>query len=86
MSEPTRAEFVTRDTIMKLLSNEEIAKISSAEAASGLTEGAEYLDLQHLDLGVQRSHALTKVAIGHVLPKGAVSEKTWSTVVAELAH
>jgi hypothetical protein len=41
------------------LSNDEIAKASTAESASVLTEGAEYLDLEHLNRGVQRANAAT---------------------------
>jgi hypothetical protein len=43
MTDAKRAEQVARDNILKLLSNEEVAKVSTAEAASGLTEGGEYM-------------------------------------------
>lgn len=71
---------------MKLLSNEEIAKISTAEAASGLTEGVEYLDLEHLDQGVKRAKAAAKVTMGHVLPRSTVSGEAWSKILAQLAR
>jgi len=86
MTDAQRAEQVARDNILKLLSNHEIAKVSSAEAASGLTEGGEYLDLEHLNEGVQRAKAATKVAMGHVLPRSAVSGETWSKILAQLAR
>jgi hypothetical protein len=86
MTDAKRAEEVARDDILKLLSDDEIAKVSSAEAASGLTEGAEYLDLEHLDEGVQRAKAATKVTMGHVLPRSAVGGETWSKVLAQLAR
>jgi hypothetical protein len=86
MTEAKRAKQVARDNILKLLSDDEIAKVSSAEAASGLTEGGEYLDLEHLDRGVQRTRAATKVTLGHVLPRSAVSGETWSKVLARLAR
>ena len=87
MTDAKRAELVTRDTILKLLSNGEIAKVSSAEVASGLlTEGGEYLDLEHLDQGIQRAKAATNVTMGHVLPRCAVSDETWSKVLAQLAR
>jgi len=79
-----RAELVTRDTILKLLSNEEIARVSTAETASKLTEGQEYLDLQHLDQGVQRANAATKAKIGNVLPRSSVRDETWSRILAQL--
>ncbi len=86
MTDAKRAEHVARDNILKLLSNEEIAKVSTAEAASGLTEGGEYLDLEHLDQGVQRAKAATRATMGHVLPRSAVSDKTWSKILAQLAR
>jgi hypothetical protein len=86
MSVVKRAEQVARDSILKLLSDEENAQVSTAEAASRLTEGAEYLDLEHLDQGVQRAKASTaKARMGHVLPRSAVSEETWRKILAQLA-
>ena len=80
MADAKRAEQVARDTILKLLSDEENARVSTGEAASRLTEGAEYLDLQHLDRGVQRAG----VTMGHVLPRNAVSDETWRKIIAHL--
>ena len=86
MTDAKRAEQVARDNILKLLSNEEIAKVSTAEAASGLTEGGEYLDLEHLDQGIQRAEATTKVTMGHVLSRSAVCAETWSKILARMAR
>jgi hypothetical protein len=86
MTDAKRAEQVARDDILKVLSGEEIAKVSTAEAASRLTEGGEYLDLEHLDQGVQRAKAATKVTMGHVLPRSAVSDETWRKVLARLTR
>jgi hypothetical protein len=86
MTDAKHAELVARDDILKLLSNDEIAKVSSAEAASGITEGGEYLDLEHLNEGVQRAKAATKVTMGHALPRSAVSGETWRKILAQLAR
>lgn len=86
MTDTKRAERVARDAILKLLSDAEIAKISTAEAASGLTEGGEYLDLEHLDQGVQRAKAASKITMGHVLPRTAVRDETWSKILAQFAR
>ena len=86
MTDAKRAEHVARDTILKLLSDEEIAKVSTAEATSELTEGGEYLDLEHLDQGVLRAKAATKVTMGNVLPRSAVRDETWSKIIAQLAR
>jgi hypothetical protein len=58
----------------------------TAEASSGLTEGGEYLDLEHLDRGVQRPKAAIKVTMGQVLPRSAVCDETWSKILAHLAR
>ena len=66
MTVSKRAELVVRETILKMLSSEEVARVSTAESASRLSEGEEYLDLEHLDQGVQRAQAATKVPMGQV--------------------
>ena len=58
MKNDERTAYVTRDTILKLLSDDEVAKVSTAETASRLADGDEYLDLEHLDKGVRRAGAL----------------------------
>ncbi|MEQ1719287.1 MAG: hypothetical protein ABL907_25420 [Hyphomicrobium sp.] len=86
MSASNRADFAKREEIMALLSDGEIAKVSSAETAAGLADGAEYLDLEHLELGVLRASAATKVTMAHALPKAAVRPETWTKVLARVGH
>lgn len=86
MTTPARADYVSRDTLLKLLSDEEIAKVSTAEAASSLSQGAEYIDLEHLDQGVRRADPGTKVTMGHVVPRSAVSTASWTRILAHLPH
>ena len=83
MTEPTRAELVGRDTILKLLSDAETARISTAETAANIREGAEYLDLEHIDQGILTAKGGTKVVMGHIVPRTAVSslEVTDSTQI-----
>jgi hypothetical protein len=86
MSDAQRAAYATRETVLLLLSDEENAKVSNAEAALRLEEGEELLDLEHLDRGVQRAEAVTsKATMGHILPRSAVSGETWSKIIAHLA-
>jgi hypothetical protein len=86
MSDAEREEQFARDSILKLLSDEENARVSTAEAAFRLTEGTEYLDLEHLDRGVQLAKAATaKATMGRILPRSAVSEKTWRNILEQLA-
>lgn len=86
MAESSRTEHVTREAVLNLLSNDEIARVSTAEAATGLTEGQEYLDLEHLDQGVQQAKAVIKGTMGHVLPRTCVADETWKKILAQLAH
>ena len=86
MTDTKRTEQVTRDAILNLLTDEETARVSTAEVATRLTEGAEYLDLEHLDQGVQRAKVATAVKMGHVLPRSAVSAETWRKILAQLAR
>lgn len=85
MSETQRAHYVSRDAILKLMSNDEIAKVSTAEAAAGLKAGDEYLDLEHLDQGIQQAGTAAEVNMEHAVPRSAVSSETWSKILAQLA-
>jgi hypothetical protein len=86
MAESNRAEHVSREAILKLLSDDEIARVSTAETAAGLIEGSEYLDLEHLDQGVHRASAAIKVPMGQILPRAAIHPETWAKVLAQLEH
>ncbi len=80
---PARTEYVTRDSILKLLTASELAAVSTAEAGPRLSSGDEYLDLAHLDLGVR--HATGTVApMTTLLAKKTVSEATWTKIVDQL--
>jgi hypothetical protein len=85
MTESKHAELVVRDTILKMLSSEEIARVSNAEAAYRLSDGEEYFDLGHLDQGVQRAHSATQVPMGQVLPRAAIHPETWNKILARMA-
>jgi hypothetical protein len=86
MSHISRADFDGRDALLKLLTDDEVARVSTEEAASSLTAGQEYLDLQHLDQGVLAYDAGSKVEMGHVLPRHAVGAATWTKIIAHLTH
>ncbi len=83
MKNDNRTEYVTRDVILKLLSDDEVARVSSAETAARLSDGDEYLDLEHLDQGVRRA-AGTAAPMGRVLPRKAVQEGTWTKILTQL--
>ena len=84
MSQTDRAAHVTREAILMLLSDEETARVINAESAAGLSAGSEYLDLGHLDQGVHRASAATKVGMGQILPRTAVHAETWAKILTQL--
>lgn len=71
----------TRREILGMLSDDELRYVSNAEAAR-IPEGAEYLDLEHLELGVQQAEPNTPG--NNALPRSAVSNDTWTKIVAVL--
>jgi len=73
-----------RNEIMNILSDEEIARVSTAEAASKLAPGDEYLDLEQLGTGVHRATG-TMAPISRLLPRSAVHEDTWAKLLTHLS-
>jgi hypothetical protein len=84
MKTDERSGYVTRDSIMKLLSDDEVASVSNAETAARLEEGDEYLDLEHMSQGVRRAHGGGE-PVGRVLPRNAVHAATWTKILTQLA-
>jgi hypothetical protein len=80
-----RSELIARDTLLKLLTDEDMARVSTAETASSLIAGQEYIDLEHIEKGVQVCNAATKVVMRSALPRRAVGDPTWNKIVAQLA-
>ena len=83
MKDEVRAEYVTRDSILKLLSDEEVARVSTAETAPELASGDEYLDLEQLEHGVLCAQGVT-TPMGRVLPRKAVHQNTWTKILQQL--
>jgi hypothetical protein len=81
MSIEHRTEYQTRDEILDLLSPEELGAASSAGELR-IPEGDEYLDLDHLELGVLRADANTSGE--HMLRRAAVNDATWTKILTVL--
>ena len=77
------ATLVLRDKILGLLSDEELGRVSSAEDRNDLAMGDEYIDLQHLDRGVQQAFGPTKHE-ANLLPRNAVHETTWQKIQTQV--
>ena len=86
MTDHARSDLIGRETILKLLTNEETARVSTAETAASIRDGAEYLDLQHIDQGILTAKRGTSVEMGHVVPRSAVSAATWARILVSLRH
>ncbi len=84
MTNDNRAEYVTRELLLKLLSDDEVAKVSTAETATALSDGDEYVDLQELGQGVRRANGKPLPAITRVIPRKAVRADTWRKIVTLL--
>lgn len=86
MTDATQRDLVSRDAVLKLLTDEETGRVSTAETRTALVDGADYVDLGHLDKGVQRARASVPLTMGDVIPRSAVSPQTWTKIVEHLAQ
>ena len=85
MTQDSPSDYLLRDAVLGLLSADEVARVTSAGEAVRLAEGEEYLDLEHLEQGVQRSIAACP-RVGGLLARADVSSTTWAAVLALLAN
>lgn len=81
---PKGGRYITRDAILKLLSDDEIARIATLESAEQLATGEEYVDLARPERGVLRADAGYPLDMAHVLPRSAVGDETWSRILREV--
>jgi hypothetical protein len=83
MSKRTASEHTERERILAMLSDEENARVSDAEADFRLTNGDEYIELDHLDRGLQRARGIVG-SLGTIIPRKSVHTDTWKRIVASL--
>ena len=84
MNTNAKAEHVTRENILMLLSDDEVASVSTAETMVRPLDGEEYLDLEDLEQGV-RSAIGTTPQMGRLLLRRAVHQNTWEKIQKQLA-
>ena len=84
MNNDDRTEFKMRHAVLKLLSNEEFARVSKVDGPNHLSEGEEYLDLEQLGQGVCRAQG-TATPMRRVIPKKALNADTWAKILQHLA-
>lgn len=79
-----RASYVTREALLGLLSDEEMARVSMTEASPRLANGEEYIDLLQLSEGVRKVSASSVLTMGHVLARNSVGKETWTKICSRL--
>jgi len=84
MAEGKRSELISREAILELLSNEEVARVSTDESSRQLEYGEEYVDLLRLNQGVQSVKELSGARVPNALPRRDVQDATWAKIVAQL--
>jgi len=80
---PKGGRYITRDAILKLLSDDEIARVATLESTEPLAAGEEYLDLARPERGILRAEVGRALDMGHVLPRSALGEETWAKILEE---
>ncbi len=80
MNHRVKDDLEARDQILSLLSDDEVARVSTAEGEARLADGDEYVDLAAPYNGVRRVHGAMQRTMGKVLPRSAVSAETWAKI------
>jgi len=60
--------MTTRTDIFRLLSDDEATNLNTVNTAARLSDGAQFLDLEHLEQGVQRARG-TIAPLGRLLAR-----------------
>lgn len=82
MNREAQGENEIRDQVLTLLSDDEVARVSTAEGEPRLGHGDEYINLAAPHNGVRRGHGAMQQTMGKVLPRSAVSAETWERIAA----
>lgn len=83
MTTGKKTDYLTRESVLKLLSDDEVAKVSTAETAHHLAEGDEYVDLSRPANGVLIADGAAPM-MGNVLPRKTVDAETWGKIMKHL--
>ena len=83
MTSTTKTALFSREHVLLLLSEGEIASVGTAETQAPLRRGDEYLDLEQLQRGVLRADGAV-ANLAHALPRKAINEDTWRKILRQL--
>jgi hypothetical protein len=79
----SHTNLVTRDIILKLLSDNEEIGAARGDATMKLASGEQYIDLERLDRGVQYAD-VTITLRGRIVPRNGIHAPTWDAIMNEL--
>ncbi len=68
MSHARKSDDEIRDSILQLLSDDEVARVSTAEGEARLADGDEYLDMAAPDNGVRCVHGSLQLTMARCFP------------------
>jgi hypothetical protein len=80
MSHARKSDCEMRDSILQLLSDDEVARVSAKEGDASLLDGDEYIDMAAPDNGIRSVHGAMQLTMGQILPRSAVSPQTWARI------
>ncbi len=84
MNHDSKIDHETREKILMLLSDDEVASASTAETTARPLEGEDFLDLEDLDQGVRSALGSTPT-MSHLLLRRSVHKDTWKKILEQLA-
>ena len=79
-----RPAYLTREALLSLLSDDEVARVSTTEASQRLENNEEYIDLFHLWEGLLTVNASSVLKMGHLLARNSVGKETWTKICSRL--
>ncbi len=80
MKHSEKTDHENHDQVLKLLSADEVTRVSTRNGIPGLADGDEYIDLAAPENGVRTVHGTLQLTMGQVLPRKAVSAQTWARI------
>ena len=74
-----------REAIVNLLNGLDLSRTATAEDGPRLAAGEEFVDLDHLDRGIQTAGPGSPPTMHTSVPRNAVSADTWQRISSLLA-
>ena len=81
MNHTRQSDSEMRDSVLRLLSEDEVARVSAEGGVARLADGDEYIDMATPENGVRCVHGALQRTMGQVLPRSTVSVETWGAFV-----